>query len=354
MPLPRNLVDALAADLHRLIADKEPEGPHLEFKRELPRGDNAGRHEFAADVSAMGNSGGGDLIYGLDEDAEGCAGAVVPIIGNADDEARRLLDVLASAVEPRLPGVQVHAIPVAGGAVFVVRVPQSWTGPHRVRTNQHFFIREGARKRQLDVPEIRGLFLRSESKAQRVRDFRTERLGKLISQMAPVPLRRGTIQVLHLVPTQSMLGAISVDPTPYAHDQPIPLLAGGAGSYRLNIDGALAIRHAGAEGSHGYSQLFRNGYLEAVKVERWAAEGGRAVLASIRYEQDLIAIVEAFRRELARLGFSVEMTAMLSFLHADSMEIGIERFRFGLEDDDGRFDRSTLVFPDVLLDGHTS
>lgn len=350
MPLPSNLLTTTGADIQRLIDDQDAEGPHLDFKRELPRGDNAGRHEFAADVSAFANSGGGDLIYGVEEDAEGRAAAVVALTENPDQEARRLLDVLLNAVEPRMPGVLVQAVPVPGGSVFVVRVPQSWAGPHRVRTNQHFFIREGLRKRQLDVPEIRGLFLRSETQAQRVRDFRTERLGKLLAGQGPERLVEGALLVLHLVPSQAALGLMAVDPVPYMNRQVLPVLGARGASPRLNIDGALSVRNVGAHGTHGYSQFFRNGFFETVAVEAWGGQEQRASLGSRHYEENVIAIVDAFRRELERLGYLTEMTAMLSVLGADRTELGIDQRRFQLHGDHmGRFDRPQLVIPDVLL-----
>lgn len=350
MPLPASLHTTTEADIQRLVADREAEGPHLEFKREPSRGGDQGRHEFAADVSAMANSGGGDLVYGVDEDAEGCAAAIVPFVGNADQEARRMLDVLANSIEPRLPGLQVAPVVVAGGAVFVVRVPQSWAGPHRVRTNQHFFIREGARKRQLDVPEIRGLFLRSESQAMRVRDFRAERLGKLLSGQAPERLVPGALLVLHLVPSQAALGLMAVDPTPYMNRRGLPVIGASGSNPRLNIDGALSVRNVRAEGTHGYSQFFRNGFFETVQVEPWGGDPPRASLGCDYYEQNVIGVVEAFRHEVDRLGYLSEMTAMLSVLGADRTDLGLDRFRFHLDGEHmGRFDRPNLLIPDVLL-----
>jgi hypothetical protein len=350
MPLPSDLSLVTEADIARLIASREQEGPNQDFKRETPRGDNAGRHEFAADVSAMANSGGGDLLLGLDEDGEGAAAAIVPFAGNADQEVRRLQDVLMHSVEPRLPGVQVVAIPVGGGSVIVVRAPQSWAGPHRVKTNQHFFVREGARKRQLDVPEIRGLFLRSESQAQRVRDFRTDRLGKLLAGETPERLAPGSLLVLHLVPTQAALGIMSVDPAPYMNHHHLPVLGRAGGNPRLNIDGALLVRNVAERGTHGYSQFFRSGFFESVKVEGWGGAEQRGALGSLDYEESVIAVVDAFRRELTRLGYLTEMTAMLSVLRADRIDLGVERGRFAMfEQNMGRFDRETLIVPDVLL-----
>lgn len=350
MTLPINLLETTETDIQRLIEAKEPEGPHLDFKRESPRSDQSGRHELAADVSAMSNSGGGDLILGIEEDGNGCAARIVPFVGNADQESLRLLDILMNAVEPRLPGLQVHTVTVTGGAVFVVRVPQSWAGPHRVKTNQHFFVREGARKRQLDVPEIRSLFLRSESQAQRVRDFRTDRLGKLLSGQAPERLVPGAVQVLHLIPTQAGLGLMSVDPVPYMNHHILPVLGRAGSNPRLNIDGALAVRTVHEQGTHGYSQFFRNGFFEAVHVDAWGGQEQRASLGSIYYEQNIITLVDRFRQELTRLGYTPEMTAMLSILGADRTDLGVDERRFGWHDGQlGKFDRTTLVIPDVLL-----
>lgn len=135
---------------------------------------------------------------------------------NGDVEERRLLDFLMTLVEPRMPGVQVHAVRLEVGAArgfaVVVRMPDSWAIPHRVRPTAHFSVREGRRKRQLDVPEIGALFLRSDNQAQKVRDFRTARLSKILTGETPHKLADGPQLVVHLIPTQAALGLMHVDP----------------------------------------------------------------------------------------------------------------------------------------------
>lgn len=354
MTLPRDLNAATEADVQRLIALQVSEGTYLDLKRELPRGGEGGRHEFLADVSAFANSSGGDLLYGLDEDGEGRASAIVPLEGNADVEARRLQDMLMNGVEPRIPGAQVQAIAVNGGFVLAVRVPQSWAGPHRVKTNQHFFIRENGRKRQLDVPEVRGLFLRSENQAKSIRDFRTERLGKLLSEEAPHRLVPGPLLVGHFVPTQAALGVVQVDPVPYVRNRQLPVLGEVIPGSRINVDGALVIRNPNPRGTHGYSQLFRNGYFETVKVVT-SPEGGMGSLGSIAFEQQFINLLDALRAEYQHLEIGLELTCMVSILGADSVELGLGRDRaFGLPEHQGRFDRRHLVLPDVLIPGEST
>lgn len=358
MPLPPRLTDVTQESLDQLVSEVAREGPHLDFKRDLPIAwNNEAKHEFLADVTAFANSGGGDLIFGVDEDGQAQASAIVPqAVANPDQEVRRLQDFLLNLAEPRMPGVQVQAVAVTVGAIsgyaIVVRVPQSWAGPHRVKSNQHFFIREGLRKRQLDVPEIRSLFLRSESQAQRLREFRSERLGKILSGEAPHRLIDGPLLVAHLFPTQAALGLIQVDPVPYTNQRGLPVIGAGSGMARLNLDGALVVRNENQNGeAHGYSQFFRSGFFESVYVLSRRGEQGRAVLPSLSYEQHLITLLADFRAELARLGLDLECTVMLSLTRASEVKLGVRNDWDFLDAHQTLFDRRTVLLPDILATG---
>lgn len=350
MSLPQDLSATTAAHLESLIAEKASESAYLEFKRELPGRDDRSKHEFTADVSALANAGGGDLVFGMDEDSEGQASSIVPLAGSSDEEVRRLQDVLLHGVEPRLPGVRFQAVAVSGGFAVVVRVPQSWVGPHRVTSNRHFFIREGNRKRQLDVPEIRNLFLRSGERAQHVRDFRTGRLGKLLAGEAPQRLAPGALMVVHLVPVESALGNVNIDPVPYTTGRYLPLIGTSSSNARLNLDGALAVRTVHAEGTNGYTQLFRNGFLEATQVLGFH-DSKPPVLPGLGYEQNLIDLLLKVRKELTHLGVAHDLTCMFSLLRAKGLLLGVDRFRILLDDDQGVFDRDVVALPDILLPG---
>lgn len=350
MPLPRDLASVTEAHFNALVAEQATEGSYLDFKRALPNRDTSAKNEVTADASAFANSSGGDLIYGMNEDGEGRAARIVPQAGNRDETARWFQDVLMNGIEPRVPGLQVQAVDVAGGFVLVVRVPQSWAGPHRVTTNQHFYVRENGRKRQLNVPEIRGLFLRSEQQAQRVRDFRTERLGKLLSGESPASLVQGSILVGHFVPTQAALGLVNVDPVPFHvdHNRQLPILGINAFDTRINVDGVLALRNLDARGTHGYSQLFRSGFFETVKVLT-PSFGEEPVLAGQVYEDHFIRLLDRLRSEYSQLGVGLEMTCMVSILGARQVQLGVDRARYNLEAHQGRFDRDVIALPDVLL-----
>lgn len=363
MGLPANIANLGQAHLEELVGTHTEEGPHLEFKRELPQNDNGSKNEFLSDVSAFANAGGGDLVFGIAENDDGIATAIVPLSGNADQEVRRLQDLLTHHVAPRMPGVQVQSAPVTvnghAGFAVVIRVRQSWAGPHRVEISRHFYVREGRRKRPLDVPEIRRLFLHSEKTAEQIRDFRTARLGKLLAGEAPHKLVDGPLLVVHLVPTEAALGNVAIDPVPYdtRSARPIPILGRSVAMYKINFDGALAIRNANAEGTHGYTQIFRNGFMEGVYVIPFSEESGRdgrAVLHTGSFESNVKVFFEQARAEYRRLGVSLEIALLLTILRGEQVRLGHDpRFYFRFEAGQGLFDRETLAFPEVLTQGDT-
>ncbi|MBB5400562.1 AlbA family DNA-binding domain-containing protein [Paraburkholderia youngii] len=357
MAIPSKLVDTTQAHLEQLIADRVQEGPHVDFKRELPATwDNASKHEFFADVSAFANAGGGDMIFGVEEDNQGQAASLMPLGQNPDETTRRLADFLLNGVEPRMPGAQVFAVPVTVGGIvgsaFIVRVPQSWAGPHRVKSNFKFYIREGNRKRDLDMPELRGLFTRSESQTRRIQDFRTERLGKILTGDAPCKLVQGPVWVLHLIPTQAALGIVNIDPLPFLDlTRRIPCLgAYDSGGPRVNLDGALGPRPQTPEGAtHGYTQIFRNGFVEAVYVVTHQGQNGKMQLHGAAYENHAAVLLDKIRAELEHAGIHPEVIAIMSLLGSDRIELAFDRFNWSVDGTQGHFDRNTVALPDVLV-----
>lgn len=353
MPLPFDLTKITEEDVQALVQARATENSHLEFKLQLPGSDNAGKHELTADVSAFANAGGGDIVYGIAEDGDACATTITPLTGNQDQEVRRLQDILMNGIEPRIPGLAVSSVPVTGGFCVVIRVPKSWTGPHRVKSNQHFFVREGGRKRQLDMPEIKNLFLRAAGFAAQVRDFRTDRIGRLVAGESPQPLVPGALFVLHFFPTQAALGDAMIDPVTYlAGERRLPIFATNAGNSRVNVDGALSVRNTGsADETHGYSLLFRNGIFESTTVLRLHHESGKYILGSQAFEDYTIRLMQSLQQEYEHFGIAKEMLCLATIISGTETELGLDRFNYDLDGTQGSFDRHIVPIPDVLIEG---
>lgn len=147
------------------------EGRTLEFKRQLPGGSDEDKKEFLADVTALANSQGGDLVYGLDE-AGGAASALPGVEADRDATLNRLEALLRDGVEPRLAGARLGWVPLTSGAgAVVIRVQPSPAAPHRIRfkNSGKFFARNSGGKYEMDTHELRQAFSASEALPERLR-----------------------------------------------------------------------------------------------------------------------------------------------------------------------------------------
>lgn len=119
-------------DLHLIVEQRIEETAQLDFKRELPvPGKN---DDLAKDLCAMGNTEGGILIYGVDEDDMGRAKELdpIPVAGAAE----RVSQVAHSGVDGPLALGAIRTIASEheqGHGFLVVEVPPSERAPHLVK-----------------------------------------------------------------------------------------------------------------------------------------------------------------------------------------------------------------------------
>lgn len=73
--IPKVLDQIGEADINALIGTEET--PRIDFKSELPKSDGESSQRFLADICAFANTEGGDIVYGLEEDAQGLGARVV-------------------------------------------------------------------------------------------------------------------------------------------------------------------------------------------------------------------------------------------------------------------------------------
>ncbi len=255
----------------RTLVDNVREGKSIEFKREMPARSHDEKIKFLAAVSSFANTVGGDLIVGLDA-IDGIAHSITGVqIPNLDDEKLRLEQLLATCIEPRLPPVDIAILDVGENRhAIVIRVPRSWIAPHRVTLNDKFYGRNSAGKYPLDVSELRGAFVQSETAIERIRAFRTDRLMRIAADQTPVLLHPGGRLVVHAVPISTVATGRMVDivqEMEAGHVMPLPPgRMGHANDYRPNLDGLVTYTNAGGGPAGGYAQVFRNGGIEGVDV----------------------------------------------------------------------------------------
>ena len=287
------------SDLQSLIDNKVLEGKTIEYKRELPNNSDSSKKEFLADVTSFANSSGGDLIFGIEQDNQtGDPKKPYGIeIENADKEKLRLDDIIRTGIEPRILSVSIQAIPLKNSKfAFIIRIPKSWNGPHRVILGGHakFYARNSSGKYEMDVDELRVAFNLSETLTDRIRNFRLDRIAKIQVNETPVPLGSPHRVVLHLIHCNAFNPSVKFDVNsiyPSRHDK-LPLIYRSTLNGRYNLDGLFTYSNAD-DGKHSaYTQLYRNGIIEAVDAQMLAPRERNGIIlkyiAYVVFEEKLI------------------------------------------------------------------
>ncbi len=159
-----------AASLEALVTDHLPESQVLEFKRDLALDGRAERSELLKDLSGMGNGGGGTILFGVAEDAEGhnTANALTPL---SDPTLwGRMENVARAGVSPPLL-YEICRVEVGGGYVLEVIVEASPLGPYMVTsysdTEGRYFKRHGTHVDPMSEQEVRDAYALAQRAAER-------------------------------------------------------------------------------------------------------------------------------------------------------------------------------------------
>jgi hypothetical protein len=344
------------ADLRQLIDNKVAEKKSVEYKQALPERSDGDRKEFLADVSSFANAAGGHLIYGMKEDA----GVPVELVGleleNADASVSALDNAIRDGIRKRIPGVVVHPVPLESGrTAIVIRVPKSFASPHMVTFGgtSRFYSRNSNGKYQLDVEEIRSAFLLSDTIAQRIRDFRLDRIAKIEAADTPVPIAQGGRVVLHIVPMDAFSSPMRIDPQSIpSPSEKLPLAAlnqSFGGDRRYNLEGLVrwAFSRDPACAS-AYLQIFRNGILETVDTSLLSPWRPKQDVPSVLFEEQIIKTVRNYVLSLQRMQIELPYALMLSLLGVAGYEMA---FTQGLSFSAPQtFDRDVVLIPEVLIE----
>jgi Schlafen, AlbA_2 len=295
-----NLRELTLAHLQQLVDNRVPESKALEYKLALPSNTDSDKKEFLADVSAMANSDGGLIIYGMaterDETgkdtgvAKSCDGVLMP---NSDAEVLRLTSMLQNSLDPQLTtGVSMVIVPVPAPnrGMLLLGVERSWIGPHRVtyQRTDRFYRRGEAGKYSPDTPELRRMFMESDSWTEEAVRFHENR----IQEVKRSGLYSDHFCLIHVLPLGRM--TVHLNPRVYQPDLVIdarPMMSMGT-DWRHNAAGfKLYVKRAGTGQEH-YVQWFRFGGVEATASSFRYKEDGTQPIFRVN--------VAALRTEISR------------------------------------------------------
>lgn len=359
----KRLRDITEDDLLGLVG--QPEDREMDFKRELPRNDYDGVKEFLKDVSAMANTIGGDLLYGIEEgpDQNGNTVAIQVhgIAGQDADEVKlRLKNLIRDNIKPSLIGCEIQDIPLANGdRAYIVRVPRSWNSPHVVEYKGHwrFYYRSSNSSEMMDITQLRHAMIFADTIAQRLQEFRLDRLAKISADPA---LNSTAKIVLHFQPFDSLREDFQVDlrkATSNLNNVTLLRYENDDGNYDgflnkgFNFDGSVISK---GKFQYGYIQIFRSGAIEEVDASLLKVTSNDAKRIPSRIFEGLI--IKAIMRRLGMLkdmGINSRMILHLTLLGVReySMEIQYRGFRPGLERVQAGADQNPIGRDELLMRG---
>jgi hypothetical protein len=347
--IPKPLKDVLLEDILSLVLNEATEARTLDFKLELPGHNDKDRREFCADVAAFANSGGGDIVYGV-EDIEGKAVAAPGLESiNVDQEIRRLQQ-MSLHVEPR---IRVHGQAIAGneqhGPFIALRIEDSTAAPHAFRISDgtyRFFARADRNKYPMSLDQIKAAFIKSGSIRDQIEGFRAER-WKSRDYSIPLSLQHGPWLMAQIIPF-SAFSQGRVLPMAELGKTDEGLAPLGYSVERSNADGFLRYHKNNQGWAVRYCQAFRNGCLEFVEGEISATDekarliGGAIDVAAVR------AVGRGFKF-LRRMGVEPPLVIYLALANVQGYEINVGQ-RFDLYRDARTIDRQVVEAPEIFAD----
>jgi hypothetical protein len=345
------LAQITQAHLQALKNTGAAESRTIDYKRDTyGPNDNA---EFLADASSFANTSGGDIVIGVAA-KQGVPTAFAPLTIDLDQEQLRFEECARTGLEPRLPKIDFHRVPVTGGSILIIRIPRSFNAPHRVirQNSNRFWARSSGGKYQPNVDELRQLFLAAPQLAERIRNFRIDRIAKIAADQAPVRLMNRGTMVIHIVPLGTVGSNVDLPLQKLFRDLQAfsPISSRSAQSTRINFDGILKLSNADqqAKEQRAYVQLYHSGAIEAV-------------ISTIRHpeldvvfcqEDNIVGNVWRLLRDLGQIRVQPPYGVLISFVGVLNGHLNLERAQRAsyYEDVGHAFDQDQYHFSEVIFD----
>ncbi len=337
------------ADLHELASHNSFGLNKLDFKPALPGRSRSDEREFLYDIASFANAAGGELIYGIENDGESWKLAGLRI-NDVQMEKKRLERLIIDGIEPVIQGLRVQDVALADSRyAFVIRIPQGWAGPYwaKHRDGNNFYSRTSAGKYLLGYHELRGMFTQYECQVERLRQFRLERLGKIVAGETTVALHNAPKTVLHVLP---LLPFDSSNQISFAHLKqqrfsPRPFSSGSMGLIN-NFDGVYTHSGKNNDGrTEGYFQVFRNGRVEVVGTDLTYIRDGKGYISG-HFERQVIETLTDVKKLYDLLIVEPPFLLMLSVLGVKEY-VMITEHRFW---DPMQIDRDNLIIYEVRVE----
>lgn len=266
------------ADIKRLVENQIQESSSLDYKKELAISKDKDKKEFLFDVSAMYNTDGGCLVFGIEEEKDqnnqntGKPKEITGIeIQNSDKLIQQIEDIVKNCTEPSINQLIINELEVEGQTVLILGIPKGLGLPSMVTYNQtnKFYKRRNSGKYAVDVYELNNMFMQNQVLKEKASDFRKKRIKTVLNQESLPNLVVDNSFFVHIIPF-SFLDNHIVDFSKAEKDNILDMRPIGTTGWdkMYNIDGyATFTTSSDRQQITSYNQIFRNGIYEAYTSE---------------------------------------------------------------------------------------
>jgi len=158
--------------------------------------------------------------------------------------------------------------------------------------------------------------------------------------------------ILHCIPLESFARTVQYDVLRYSqppHSARFPpLLAGSGWSVRINLDGAVTY-NGGPNGSMSYTQLFRNGTIEAVETY-WLnvnRTGGTRTIPHLSMERGIVEHLLGLFDIQKELGINPPIAVALTLTEASGLEMAYDVYSL---DRGNQIPEENLALPETVVE----
>ncbi len=271
--LNKHINDINEDDIKRLRDNSIAESKILDYKMELKISTDEEKKEFLADVTAMANTEGGVIIFGIEEGKDGAGkntGIASNIVGisvpNKDKLLQQIEDTIRSNTDPKINTIGIRFIEVDGAELFLIGINKFISLPHMMtyKSSNKYYKRRNTGKYLVDSNELYELFMNNYLLKERANNFVKERVieireGHLFQNLDLI----GSF-FLHIIPIghigNNLIDLASIKNTEFLQLRMRPLMSGGW-EHNFNLDGFMTYSTYDKK-VHSFTQLFRDGILE--------------------------------------------------------------------------------------------
>ncbi len=313
------------------------EGPRLEFKAELKMSTGGEKRELCKDLSALANSQGGYILFGVAE-SNGVV-SDIPGIDFADTDQQQFLQILTSGIAPRIQTLTHKSITLRNGKTALVVRVESDGYLHQVKYDDNrYYKRTGTITIAMESSDVESFFTSKgpANRKEEVDNVITTYHAALRSKQYFKGLSGKGVCAVVIVPE---VASYKLDFGNLPHDINLlfrPIYCSGWDSEITGTARFTYGRHRDEKTPYAATEITELGELKAYNAFLLENRYGQAPLPtdasgyvpSIAYERELISAIHLYLNSFAQLGVSPPFFVNCALLGVRGYFMYVDPIRF--------------------------